>query len=45
MKKNYEEPQLCKIEFSVEEAMMASIIDPTPGVSGTEIGGSKIELF
>ena len=41
MKKVYEAPVVCKIEFDVEEALMVSVIDPPGGGSGggTEIGG------
>jgi hypothetical protein len=43
MKKIYEAPEVCKIEFDVEEALMASVI-PGSG-TGTEIGGGAVDLW
>ncbi len=44
MKKFYEAPEVCKIEFDVEEALMASVI-PGSGTPGTEIGGGAVDLW
>ncbi len=44
MKKIYEAPEVCKVEFDVEEALMASVI-PGSGASGTEIGNGKVDLW
>ncbi len=37
MQKYYEAPEVCKIEFDVEEALMTSVI-PGSGAGSTEIG-------
>ena len=44
MKKFYEAPEVCKIEFDVEEALMASVI-PGSGTPGTEIGDGEVPLW
>lgn len=46
MKKTYETPKVNQIEFSVEEALMASVIEPTDrdGNGVIEIG-TKVDLF
>ena len=44
MKKIYEAPEVCKIEFDVEEALLASVI-PGSGAPGTEIGGGAVDLW
>ncbi len=44
MKKFYEAPEVCKIEFDVEEALMASVIEGS-GAPGTEIGKDKVDLW
>lgn len=44
MKKIYEAPEVCKIEFDVEEALMASVIQ-APSGEGTEIGDKIADLW
>ena len=41
MKKTYETPDLCEIDFDLTEELLVSVIDPPGGGSGggTEIGG------
>ena len=45
MKKTYEAPELCEIDFDLAEELLVSVIDPPGGGSGgTEIG-TEIPLW